>query len=352
VSQRYGTDDGNIDGIFKGKLPWWTYRRILSAAQFDDPAVPTDISMINTRANDFQQGVLPTGDPQLDAETLRLARLASLGYVYWLQTECPREDGKPHRGYPELKLRCDLFDTADGLAPQPYIRESRRIKAVTTIREQDIIATYQKGDRAALFFDSCGIGDNDVEIHADAYSPSVSEPAKPFQIPLGALIPIRVTNLLPACKNIGVTPLTNGAYRLHPIEWNIGEAAGALAAFCLTFNVTPREVRDHGPLLRAYQQTLLDAGNPIFWWIDVPAGDPVFVASQWCGMAGIFDGVTAGLNFGPDHPLSDSDRQIIQQNAGPPVPWPPGKMTRAQAALWLCQFLGGSGMQDRGPTVV
>ena len=55
----------------------------------------------------------------------------------------------------------------------------------------------------------------------------------PFQIPLGALIPQRVENLLPAGKNIGTTHITNGCYRLHPVEWNIGEAAGALAAFCL-----------------------------------------------------------------------------------------------------------------------
>ena len=27
-----------------------------------------------------------------------------------------------------------------------------------------------------------------------------------------------------------MTHITNGCYRLHPVEWNIGEAAGALAA--------------------------------------------------------------------------------------------------------------------------
>ena len=47
----------------------------------------------------------------------------------------------------------------------------------------------------------------------------------PFQVPLGALIPRRVENLLPACKNLGTTHITNGCYRLHPVEWAIGEAA-------------------------------------------------------------------------------------------------------------------------------
>ena len=32
---------------------------------------------------------------------------------------------------------------------------------------------------------------------------------------------------------------TNGCYRLHPVEWNIGEAAGQLAAFCMHGNHAP-----------------------------------------------------------------------------------------------------------------
>ncbi len=50
----------------------------------------------------------------------------------------------------------------------------------------------------------------------------------PFELPLRAMIPVRMRNLIPACKNIGTTHLTNGCYRLHPVEWGIGEAAGSL----------------------------------------------------------------------------------------------------------------------------
>ncbi len=60
------------------------------------------------------------------------------------------------------------------------------------------------------------------------FSRSVA-PGYPFQIPLGALLPVRVDNLLPACKNLGTTRITSGAYRVHPVERSIGEAAGALA---------------------------------------------------------------------------------------------------------------------------
>jgi hypothetical protein len=87
----------------------------------------------------------------------------------------------------------------------------------------------------------------------------------PFQIPLGALVPQRVENLLPACKNLGVTHLTNGCYRLHPIEWNIGEAAGALAAFCVAQKKSPRAVRNKTGLLADFQKLLRADGVRLEW---------------------------------------------------------------------------------------
>ena len=63
---------------------------------------------------------------------------------------------------------------------------------------------------------SCG-GDNYIDFNSLR-----------FQIPLGALLPQRVNNLFPACKNIGTTHITNGCYRTHPVEWGIGEAVGLL----------------------------------------------------------------------------------------------------------------------------
>ncbi len=91
-------------------------------------------------------------------------------------------------------------------------------------------------------------------------------PSWPYQIPLGALIPQRVENLLPACKNLGVTHLTNGCYRLHPTEWNIGESAGALAAYCLEQRLTPRQVRSTAEFLDEFQRLLSrDLGIMLAW---------------------------------------------------------------------------------------
>jgi hypothetical protein len=87
----------------------------------------------------------------------------------------------------------------------------------------------------------------------------------PFQLPLGALLPKRVENLLPACKNLGVTHITNGCYRLHPVEWNIGEAVGELAAFCAAKKCSPRAVRANADVLKEFQGQLTNQGVRLAW---------------------------------------------------------------------------------------
>jgi hypothetical protein len=73
-------------------------------------------------------------------------------------------------------------------------------------------------------------------------------------------------NLLPACKNIGTTHITNGCYRLHPVEWNIGEAAGALAAFCIRRDLLPRQVRNTPKHLTDFQHLLKESmGIDLAW---------------------------------------------------------------------------------------
>jgi hypothetical protein len=85
------------------------------------------------------------------------------------------------------------------------------------------------------------------------------------QIPLGALLPVRVENVIPCCKNIGVTHVTNGAFRLHPVEWNIGEAAGSLLSFCLRLGVKPKAVRNDADLLADFQRELVNRGVELDW---------------------------------------------------------------------------------------
>ncbi len=120
--------------------------------------------------------------------------------------------------------------------------------------------------RAEEFADTVGIGCYRIDLHPSTGGDNyIDVSSLPFQIPLGALIPRRVENLLPACKNLGTTHITNGCYRLHPVEWNIGESVGALAAFCQAKKKLPRQVHADGALLKEFQNLLTNEGVPLTW---------------------------------------------------------------------------------------
>jgi hypothetical protein len=247
-------------------LPFWTYRRLLSAQLLDPHGTHglRDVAMINWNSNDYHwRSIIDVTHAERD-EILDEAKRLSLGFLYWLQTDCPRDDGG--FGYPELKLRPDVMGTADGLSKAPYIREARRIVALKRIVAHDILAASRPGAKQAAFEDSVGVGWYPMDLHpAVGNAKSLFEPTLPFQIPLGALIPVKTQNLIAANKNIGTTHLSNGSYRLHPVEWNMGESAGVLAALCCEAGVAPRAVRESPALLAQLQDRLRERGIPLNW---------------------------------------------------------------------------------------
>ncbi len=247
----------------------WTYRRILHTKNFIAGAYDSDITLVNYPQIDYLLGDLANA-ASYDAkrEIIDEAKRQSLSFLYYLQTEL---------GFKGLKIRPDVVGTNDGLAKMPYVRESRRIKAEFTITEQQIRAAHTDQIYAESFADSVGIGFYRIDLHptfgGDNY---VDVEALPFQIPLGALIPKRVENLLAACKNIGTTHITNGCYRLHPIEWNIGAAAGNLVNYCLRNDLSPRQVRNNSQFLRDFQRELVEKGFELEWRenLNLEDGDP------------------------------------------------------------------------------
>ena len=250
-------------------LTFWTYRRAFDAALFDHPARPNDIALINWPSNDYRWGYLIDQTPERKTAVLDEARRLSLGFLYWLQTECQRDDGKGP-GYPELKILPEAVGTRSGIAQSPYVRESRRIRSLRRILEQDITLAANPGKQQAAFPDTCGIGSYPMDLHACVGDERTMFAATlPFQIPLGALIPLECDNLIAACKNIGTTHLTNGSYRLQPVEWSIGEAAGALAAHCIQTAASPHAVWGQGERLTAFQDVLRERGVRLEWPQDV-----------------------------------------------------------------------------------
>lgn len=252
-------------------LNLWNYRRIIDHRQFDKDQFSGDISLINWPQNDFILGNLIGVARSAAQQSVHRAKQLSLSLLYWMQTELPRPDGG--QGYPGLKLRADIMGTSDGLAKAPYIRESRRIQAELTIVEGHVGKLQRQQQFSGLearqaeqFIDAVGVGSYPIDLHPSTGGDNyIDFETYPFQLPLRSLIPSRMENLLPACKNIGTTHLTSGCYRLHPIEWAIGEAAGCLAAFAINRHLSPRAIAQNNELVVEFQEWIRSQGVETHW---------------------------------------------------------------------------------------
>ncbi len=243
---------------------FWHYRRILDKAKYPAGTFASDISLVNWPQIDYWLGPLVGVSEEEKARHLEGAYQLSLSLLYWMQTEAPTIDGGI--GYPGLRLRSDVTGTDHGLAKAVYVREARRIKAEFTVVEEHV-GVEQSPAGPAKFHDSVGVGSYRIDLHPSTIPRTyVDISSWPFQIPLGALIPQRVENLLPANKNLGTTHITNGCYRLHPVEWGIGEAAGAVAAQALVTGESPRAIRNDERRLADFQQVLVQTlGFELDW---------------------------------------------------------------------------------------
>ncbi|WP_345439695.1 FAD-dependent oxidoreductase [Actinoallomurus vinaceus] len=247
-----------------GDKDLWVFRRILSRRVLRPGFAESDVTVVNWPMIDYMVGPIIGTSEEERAKHLDGARELSLSMLYWLQTEAPRPDGGT--GWPGLRPHGGAMGTGDGLAKAPYIRESRRIEARRTVVEQDLSLAVRGAHGAVRYPDSVGIGMYRIDLHPSTGGDTYIDVAScPFQIPLGALIPVRLRNLLSASKNIGTTHITNGCYRLHPVEWNVGEVAGALAAHCLANHLEPEQVHATERLLQDFQDDLVRDGVELAW---------------------------------------------------------------------------------------
>lgn len=259
------------DGSYGQWNDLWSYRKIVDKNNFVEGTYLGDITSINLPQQDYLLGnILDVSEEEFNRH-VAAAKQQSLSLLYWLQTEVERPDGG--QGWPGIRLRNDVVGTEDGLAKYPYIREARRIKAEFTVLEEHIgaeqrllVAGPEKGKKAAYFYDSVGTGYYPIDLHPTCEGDNyIDIPCLRYQIPLGALLPQRMNNLLPANKNTGTTHITNGAMREHPVEWSFGEAVGSLISFSLKKGVIPRAVRADRNLLSEFQDWIRKQGLETDW---------------------------------------------------------------------------------------
>ncbi len=169
------------------------------------------------------------------------------------------------------------------LSPDTY----RRLQATLAgLEGLDVLSgevspdTVSRRKRSTIYADSVGIGHYAIDFHPCMTQSPPEKPgntehtgerrgqgqAYPFQVPLRAMLPQRLDNLIVAGKSIAVSHIAAAAYRVHSFEWSSGAAAGTLAAFAIDEATLPYELVKE-PLYRSkkllkLRQILDKNGNP------------------------------------------------------------------------------------------
>jgi len=281
--------------MFSGRS-FFKYRRMVST-NLSDPfygdAVPGDIALINwTRGNDWnwmnppliltKEKLVQTGHYQnwmggVSPVALRHGENHSLMFARWLM----ENHSQPSYPLSYLYGAEGPMRTASGLAMVPYIREGRRILGRSAygqpefmIREQDIRNDMEGRDFSGT---AIAVTHYDIDIHGcryrnweptgEAVRASVKEHlVRPIYIPLEALIPQGVDNLLIGGKALAASHIATAAIRVHHGEWHVGAASGAIAAWLIRQHpdVLPPDVIANN-LMPELQQHLVNQGLRPEW---------------------------------------------------------------------------------------
>ncbi|MEM8640895.1 MAG: FAD-dependent oxidoreductase [Cyanobacteria bacterium P01_G01_bin.54] len=200
--------------------------------------------------------------------------------------------GRPSPGYPGgfVISEIDLARTDYRASPYPEQLDASDYRALRTFLAGSQAPAVITGeipytaarlrDRATLFQDSVGIGHYALDFHpCMALSPperpgNFERPgerqgagsAYPFQVPLRALLPQQVDNLIVAGKSVATSHIAAAAHRVHSFEWSVGAAAGISADLALRRAESPVQWIDDLPGrelgLQQLQRELQRRGNP------------------------------------------------------------------------------------------
>ena len=152
-------------------------------------------------------------------------------------------------GMKQVEFLMNFFKTLPGLENARIaqsgvnvgIRESRRIKGLYTLTEQDLVNATRFEDRIAL----CSYP---VDLHPSAgaatgtsYKKEKTDVAEVYQIPYRILVPEGVDNLLVAGRCVSASHEALGAIRVMPPVFAMAQAAGTAAALCVKRECRPAE---------------------------------------------------------------------------------------------------------------
>ena len=283
-----------------------TYGRVLWTPQemIDYGRLPGGKYMINwpIDGNDYYANVIEMS-PQERHAVFEKAKNYTKCFIYYIQSEL---------GYKNLGIADDEFPTSDGFPLIPYHREARRIDGEVLFTMNHAAKPFEQTQ--PLYRTGIAVGDYSIDHHHFAHPdydniPKLNfGPIASFNVPLGALVPKGVDDLIVAEKSISVTNIMNGATRLQPVVMQIGQAAGVLAALAVSRGTKVRDVP-----VRDVQDKLLASRCYIMPYMDLKPGDAGFGAIQRIGATGLMKGEPRYKDWSNQTWFASGDTAIIRR---------------------------------------
>jgi len=171
-------------------------------------------------------------------------------------------------------------ENLDPVTYEALRREVAGQQAIDAIINETPPNEIPQRQRARIYPDSIGIAQYAIDFHpcmlesppelpGNIERPGVRQAhgqAYPTQIPLRALIPQEIDNLLVTGKGLAFSTIAAAAYRVHSYEWSVGVGAAATADFALRKGILPYDLVDDlpilDPLMYELRRELELSGNP------------------------------------------------------------------------------------------
>jgi hypothetical protein len=221
-----------------------------------------------------------------------------------------------------------------------YVREARRIRGKKTFTALDAFLA-PGSERTPIHEDSVAVGDYHVDSHivqrpqpgwpqmeGHVYLRPISRPA---QIPYGVIVPEQIDSLL-VPGALSATHLGFSVLRMEPPWMALGQTAGTAAHLSLLRGTQLSDVP-----VKELQKLLLEAGQVITFFYDVPGPDPVWWVLNKPGERTKLD---HNAEDGP--PMSCKDGLQYFGTKGFFTTYharPYDPVTRSEAVRWLCSFM-------------
>lgn len=231
-------------GVYRGNI--WGFSEVMREYRPTEPGTGIYDLNLGRQANGtvLINGLLLYGidgtDPASVADGMRRGRAELVPLMAYLRGRIP--------GF----QYADLVRTADYL----YIRETRHIRGLYTLTVHDIVDSR-------VFWDAVGVASYPIDLHpyrVGEFNPYAAQ-RYVYTIPLRALIPLGVDNLLVASRSISATYEAAGSARVAPTTMEEGQAAGVAAVLSIRARTLFPKFSQAPALVHELQESLTSAAQ-------------------------------------------------------------------------------------------